>query len=305
MPRFYRGNVTLTPTVNSGSPPDGSVVAADSGGGGHRSGRRVCRRPLWPRAGPLDHRQSNPATKCGLTLVPVTLVGEPEPAPDSQECIQGDRSSGRRRPAGRSCGGPGHRRGRRAGRRLQWLRSGLCPDDGRDGGQRCCGRGRVLIQVPRAASPEPAPGGVWTIPVRVEPRRAGERARELSADAPPPRCLTRPTRLSLRRTRHLGPGHPAGVMTTPVVRTPQQPRLTGRSDHQRQTIPPNHGSALGTEEIKIHVLNVQSLLPKLPDTSADVVETEPHVLCYTKTNLRSTTPNRLVTVPGYSDTIRR
>ena len=58
-------------------------------------------------------------------------------------------------------------------------------------------------------------------------------------------------------------------------------------------------------DMKIHVLNVQSLLPKLPDITADVTETEPHVLCYTETNLRSTTPNRLISVPGYSGTIHR
>ena len=57
--------------------------------------------------------------------------------------------------------------------------------------------------------------------------------------------------------------------------------------------------------MKIDVLNVQSLLPKLPDITADVTEAQPHVLCYIETNLRSTTPNRLISVPGYSETIHR
>ena len=51
--------------------------------------------------------------------------------------------------------------------------------------------------------------------------------------------------------------------------------------------------------MSLELLNVQSLLPKLPDIRADVCDRSPEMLCYTETNLKSTTPNRLAIIQGY------
>ena len=52
--------------------------------------------------------------------------------------------------------------------------------------------------------------------------------------------------------------------------------------------------------LSIQLLNIQSLLPKLADIRTDVVHSSPEMLCFTETNLKSSTPNRFVTIPGYT-----
>ena len=47
------------------------------------------------------------------------------------------------------------------------------------------------------------------------------------------------------------------------------------------------------------MLNVQSLLPKLPNIVAELHQRDADVICLTETNLKSGTPNRLVNLPGY------
>ena len=51
--------------------------------------------------------------------------------------------------------------------------------------------------------------------------------------------------------------------------------------------------------IRVELLNVQSLLPKLPDIRADIQQRNPDIVCFTETNLKTKTPNRLITIPGY------
>ena len=46
-------------------------------------------------------------------------------------------------------------------------------------------------------------------------------------------------------------------------------------------------------------MNVQSLLPKLPDIVAELQHRDADVICCTQTNLKSGTPDRLVSLPGY------
>ena len=41
-------------------------------------------------------------------------------------------------------------------------------------------------------------------------------------------------------------------------------------------------------------------MPKMPDILADVTSTCPDILCYTETNLKVATPDRFVTIPGYT-----
>ena len=51
--------------------------------------------------------------------------------------------------------------------------------------------------------------------------------------------------------------------------------------------------------IKVELLNIQSLLPKLPGIRADVEQRHPDVLRFTETNLKPATPDRLFAVEGY------
>ena len=52
--------------------------------------------------------------------------------------------------------------------------------------------------------------------------------------------------------------------------------------------------------VRLELLNIQSLLPKLPDITADANINNADILCYTETNLKTHTPNRLVNIPGYT-----
>ena len=52
--------------------------------------------------------------------------------------------------------------------------------------------------------------------------------------------------------------------------------------------------------ITLQLLNVQSLLPKLPDVCSELRQRDSHILCYTETNLKTGTPDRLVNLPGYN-----
>ena len=53
--------------------------------------------------------------------------------------------------------------------------------------------------------------------------------------------------------------------------------------------------------LTLELLNIQSLMPKMPDILADVTSTCPDILCYTETNLKVATPDRFVTIPGYTN----
>ena len=52
--------------------------------------------------------------------------------------------------------------------------------------------------------------------------------------------------------------------------------------------------------LTLELLNIQSMLPKMPDILADIASGCPDVLCYTETNLKVSTPDRFVTIPGYT-----
>ena len=58
-------------------------------------------------------------------------------------------------------------------------------------------------------------------------------------------------------------------------------------------------------KIRMELLNIQSLLLKLPDVMMDVQQNEPDLLFFTETNLKSATPNRYINIPGYSKTTCR
>ena len=53
------------------------------------------------------------------------------------------------------------------------------------------------------------------------------------------------------------------------------------------------------ESIKIELLNIQSLLPKLPDIRVDAHQRRPDILCYVETNLKQSTPDRLLAIESY------
>ena len=54
-----------------------------------------------------------------------------------------------------------------------------------------------------------------------------------------------------------------------------------------------------TQPLNVKLLNVQSLLPKLPDSRADLHQRQPDVICLTESNLKSSTPDRFLSVQGY------
>ena len=87
---------------------------------------------------------------------------------------------------------------------------------------------------------------------------------------------------------------------------PAQPRLSGRIPAQlpRPTLdqtrrPDNHTGAI-KHHITLELLNIQSLLPKLPDIRQETQQSKADILCFTETNLKTDTPDRLVSLPGYN-----
>ena len=206
--------------------------------------------------------------------------------------------------SGARSGDSRHRRGRRAGRRLQQRRAGPQEADRRWINRFLPEYDRALIQLPRSPTPERATGPDPGVPIPAGHRVAGTgggggRAadRRSAGEAAPPQCRGLPT------------GRPAAVCSDGAAATPASATELPAGALQPQQLPdqyadrvrPQTDRSRGTAHIQLHVLNVQSLLPKLPDIAADVTETEPHILCYTETNLRSSTPNRLITIPGYEN----
>ena len=152
------------------------------------------------------------------------------------------------------------------------------------------------------------------------------------------RFLAYPERMSARQTLQLQrpvtnlqtesavpcpePSELSGLTTHPIpVVTPYRPAVYRRSQKTnrkrniidvatvqqcRPQLPVlSNGAADETVNISrplltIQLLNIQSLLPKMPDILADVSTNGPDILCYTETNLKVTTPDRFVTIPGYT-----
>ena len=85
--------------------------------------------------------------------------------------------------------------------------------------------------------------------------------------------LLHPPRLTLRQTEAAMVAAPTGL-THPIV-------------------------SAASSNITIGLLNVQSLLPKLPDIEAELQQRDADIYCFTETNLKTGTPNRLVSLPGY------
>ena len=51
--------------------------------------------------------------------------------------------------------------------------------------------------------------------------------------------------------------------------------------------------------MKIELQNIGSLPPKLPDIRADLHQNQPDIVCFTETNLKKSTPDNILQVPGY------
>ena len=85
------------------------------------------------------------------------------------------------------------------------------------------------------------------------------------------RCLALPPRLSLRQTE-------AALKDTEAP----------------------SAAAIIASNITIELLNVQSLLPKMPGIVAELGQKDAaDILCFTETNLKAGTPNRFISLPGY------
>ena len=127
------------------------------------------------------------------------------------------------------------------------------------------------------------------VSVRVERHTEGRQLRESPTFSEEPavrrsptparlRCLTEPPRLSQRQTERVG-------------RAPTEVSTAGREQRGR--------TAGHRRPLKVDLLNVQSLLPKLPDIRADLHLRQPDIVCFTESNLKSTTPDRLLTIQDY------
>ena len=114
------------------------------------------------------------------------------------------------------------------------------------------------------------------IPVIVTDHRQPSKADE----SRPPQTLVTPPRLSVRQTAQTS----RSVPMAPASPTPS----TGATARAAK-----HG-------LSVELLNIQTLLPKLPDIRADHHGRRVDIICYTETNLRTGTPDRLVSIPGYS-----
>ena len=81
------------------------------------------------------------------------------------------------------------------------------------------------------------------------------------------------------------------------------PRLTLRQTEAAMVAAPTGSThptvSAASSNITIELLNVQSLLPKLPDIEAELQQRDADIYCFTETNLKTGTPNRLVSLPGY------
>ena len=107
--------------------------------------------------------------------------------------------------------------------------------------------------------------------------------------------------VSARRNRR-----PPGLELRPptILITPhrQPARSTGRNAQMAPTVrppPPGTGAAVTAgSKIVLELLNIQSLLPKLPDIRAELHLRDADILCYTETNLKSGMPDRLINLPG-------
>ena len=131
---------------------------------------------------------------------------------------------------------------------------------------------------------------VWT--AHRAPRDPGadtDSARDLRTLAVPNRLTLNQTRLRYDRTTAIGSD------------PPRPDQSDGGATYSRRGEPePLNTSVRAANNISLELLNIQSLLPKMPDVRAELQHRDTDILCFTETNLRSGTPNRLVSIPGYN-----
>ena len=130
-----------------------------------------------------------------------------------------------------------------------------------------------------------------------------------------PRRVERPTPTIYHRTLSFPPRLPptlAQAAAAPVksllegqncataAGTTGHPSGTTSSSLQQNEVTNQQEVVMTRGKLSLELLNVQSILPKLPDLRVDICDRSPDILCLTETNLKSATPNRMVTIPGYS-----
>ena len=77
-------------------------------------------------------------------------------------------------------------------------------------------------------------------------------------------------------------------LTRTLIRPPRLPMA------QTHALP-----ASTSANVRVELLNIQSLLLELPDIRTDVHQRRRDIQCYVETNLKSSTPNRLLAIEGY------
>ena len=97
------------------------------------------------------------------------------------------------------------------------------------------------------------------------------------------------------RPPELGPRPPSALVTVPR----QIDRLNAQTTPDVPRPPDGTGAAKVWSKSVIELLNSQSLLPKLPDIRAELLHKHTDMLCYTETNLKNSTPDRLISLHDY------
>ena len=258
----------------------------------HR-GRRAGRRHQQRRAGPSDPGPQPP-------LVYERVLIELPPACHDREPTQA---------AGQSSGGPSE----------PSERGQLQCTDVTEQPRWSSNRGNSHSEENRTSAPTPsesAGDAGDNIPVRVErrpePWPCGARTPRLTEYGGSARCLVRPIRLNETQTLQISA--PAAASTAPPLCPPSQRSggagdpanrtavdggaTTARPDNVQLRDPATRVAA--TNNIVLELLNIQSLLPKMPDVRSELQQRDADILCFTETNLRNGTPDRLLSIPGYN-----
>ncbi|CAM1317921.1 Uncharacterised protein at_DN2442, partial [Pycnogonum litorale] len=129
-------------------------------------------------------------------------------------------------------------------------------------------------------------------------RRRGVRAGRKSKH--PIRALTT-TRISPKHHHEIRP--PALVIPLRLSIKETQENINRdqpiSSSHASTSSIVNSTSSTG-HSITIEFLNIQSILPKLPDVRAELSSTDPDIMCFAETNLKPHTPSTFCSLSGYT-----
>ena len=157
-----------------------------------------------------------------------------------------------------------------------------------------------MAKPPINLSPRPS-GGVRR---HCRGRRAGRHVQERRKRAIEHERRLDRSRVLIPLTGSVGPAHAGRDPTAEPRVGPGLPADSSRQEGVGASEPHRVGRHPAPEvkvrsKLVLELLNIQSLLPKLPDIRTELLHRHPDMLCYTETNLKNRTPDRLINLPGY------